>query len=185
MSHHVYITGQIWRYNVHPVSIGSSWVPSPRHHSRSGPLEIWCIIVENSSLLFKAVGRLKDTLGQMQSPCWLIEHLQGGYDFLLHSFCWILQQLNASFTLRVNCWWFTVSSQPLTTKLCGCMGPDQTNLHSFSPDGSISVINQWDVSWDHQSSGVLERGMEFCAIEEFTYLSGFWGHFGPNLPPSW
>lgn len=72
----VLCTHQIQRYNVHPVSTDSSWAPSPQHHSRSGPLGIWSIIVENSLLLFKAVGQLNNTLGQMQSPCWLIEHLQ-------------------------------------------------------------------------------------------------------------
>lgn len=47
--------GQIQRYDIHSVSIKISGASSPQQHSRSGLLEIWCIIVENSSLLFKAV----------------------------------------------------------------------------------------------------------------------------------
>lgn len=143
----------------------SGWAPSPQHHSRSDPLEICYIIVENNS--FKAVGQLNNTLGWMQSPCCLTEHLQWGYDFLLRSYCWILQQLNSSFTPRVNYQWFTVSAQSLTAKLCGCVGPDQTNCTEFllmgefllltseMAAGVIRVCGAWRGGWRYSLMLIL------------------------------
>lgn len=136
----VCIAGQTQRYCVHSASIESSWELSPQHHSRSSPLEIYYIIIENSSLLFKAIGWLNNTLRQMQGLHWLIEHLWWGYEFLLHSYCWNLQWFNFSFTLWVNYQWFTVSAQSLTVRLCGCMGSDHTNCATFLLTGRKQLL---------------------------------------------
>lgn len=154
-----------------------------------GPLEIWCIMVKNISFLFKAVGWLNNTLGQMQSPCRVIEHLQWGYDFLLHLCCWILQELNSSFTPGVNCQWFAVSAQSLTAKLCGCVGPDQVNctwrntllkgvfllLTRGMADEDIRVWGAWRQGWRYSLMLILWS----CR----SHLSGRIS--GPNLPPIW
>lgn len=151
------------------------------------------IIIENSSLLLKAVGWLNKTLWANVGS--LLANTASAVRLWFFFYICIIGIYNGLISplLWVNYQWFTVGAQSLTVKLCGCLGFDQANFTVFLLMGIKQLLLSSEMAdrtirvWGAQREGMeVDKSLMFFLSSCRIHLFGkIWGYFELNFPHCW